>query len=159
MTIKYGEPSHLAVKAEQDWRSEPLEMPINLYEDLLLFTKEFDKSVSEGDFESSKIKYEKIQASIAQSDIYEKRNYKHFIAKKYEPKLGSLNPTWRGMTYSTEPLIAKSKVREYIKSKNCVTSGDLIDGPALNNAIIDILDKAVARAKANKRKTVQEKDL
>ncbi len=60
---------------------------------------------------------------------------------------------------SVEALFVKSKVREYIKSKNCNTSGDVIDGPALNNAIIDVLDKAIARAKANNRKTVQEKDL
>ena len=30
---------------------------------------------------------------------------------------------------------------------------------SLNNAIIGVLDKAIARAKANGRKTVQEKDL
>jgi histone H3/H4 len=58
-----------------------------------------------------------------------------------------------------EALFVKSKVREYIKSKGCNTSGDLIDGDSLNNAIIGILDKAIARAKANGRKTVQEKDL
>ena len=58
-----------------------------------------------------------------------------------------------------EALFVKSKVREYIKGKECNTSGDLIDGPALNNAIINVLDKAIARAKANNRKTVQEKDL
>ena len=59
----------------------------------------------------------------------------------------------------SEALFVKSKVREYIKAKGCNTSGDLIDGPALNDAIISILDKAIARAKANGRKTVQEKDL
>lgn len=58
-----------------------------------------------------------------------------------------------------EVLFVKSKVREYIKSKECNTSGNVIDGPALNDAIIDILDKAIKRAKANGRKTVQEKDL
>ena len=58
-----------------------------------------------------------------------------------------------------EALFVKSKVREYIKSKECNTSGGLIDGDSLNNAIIDVLDKAIARAKANGRKTVQEKDL
>ena len=58
-----------------------------------------------------------------------------------------------------EALFVKSKVREYIKSKGCNTSGDLIDGDSLNNAIIDVLDKAIGRAKANGRKTVQEKDL
>lgn len=58
-----------------------------------------------------------------------------------------------------EALFVKSKVREYIKGKGCNTSGDLIDGDSLNNAIIGVLDKAIARAKANGRKTVQEKDL
>ena len=58
-----------------------------------------------------------------------------------------------------EALFVKSKVREYIKSKGCNTSGDLIDGDSLNNVIIEILDKAIGRAKANGRKTVQEKDL
>ena len=60
---------------------------------------------------------------------------------------------------TVEVLFVKSKVREYIKSKECNTSGDVIDGPALNEAIIGILDAAIARAKANGRKTVQEKDL
>ncbi len=58
-----------------------------------------------------------------------------------------------------DALFVKSKVREYIKSQECNTSGDLIDGVALNDAIIDILDKAINRAKGNNRKTVQEKDL
>jgi histone H3/H4 len=56
-------------------------------------------------------------------------------------------------------LFVKSKVRDYIKSQECNTSGDVIDGPALNNAIVAILDAAIRRAKANGRKTVQEKDL
>ncbi|MFX0058005.1 MAG: DUF1931 domain-containing protein [Candidatus Hodarchaeota archaeon] len=60
---------------------------------------------------------------------------------------------------TAEALFVKSKVREYIKGKGCNTSGDLIDGPALNDAITYILDKAIGRAKANGRKTVQEKDL
>jgi len=58
-----------------------------------------------------------------------------------------------------DALFVKSKVRDYIKSKGCNTSGDLIDGAALNNAMIEVLDKAIGRAKANNRKTVQEKDL
>jgi histone H3/H4 len=60
---------------------------------------------------------------------------------------------------SVDALFVKSKVREYIKSKGCNTSGDLIDGKALNDAIVNVLDNAIARAKANGRKTVQEKDL
>ncbi len=59
----------------------------------------------------------------------------------------------------TDALFVKSKVREYIKGQGCNTSGNVIDGDALNDAIIDIIDKAIARAKGNGRKTVQEKDL
>ncbi|MHA1146726.1 MAG: DUF1931 domain-containing protein [Promethearchaeota archaeon] len=62
-------------------------------------------------------------------------------------------------TAKVDALFVKSKVRDYIKSKGCNTSGELIDGASLNDAIIDVLDKAIARAKANGRKTVQEKDL
>jgi len=58
-----------------------------------------------------------------------------------------------------EALFVKSKVREYIKSKGVNTSGDLIDGPAINDAIMDILDKALSRAKKNARKIIKSKDL
>ena len=58
-----------------------------------------------------------------------------------------------------EALFVKSKVREYIKSKGCNTSGDVLDGDALNNFIMSVLDKAIARAKNKNRKTVQERDL
>jgi histone H3/H4 len=60
---------------------------------------------------------------------------------------------------ASDVLFVKSKIRDYIKAKGCNTSGDLVEGPALNNVITEILDKAIARAKANGRKTVQEKDL
>jgi histone H3/H4 len=56
-------------------------------------------------------------------------------------------------------VFVKSKVREYIKSKGCNTSGDLLDGDMLNDLIVDILEKAIKRAKANGRKTVKQKDL
>ena len=59
----------------------------------------------------------------------------------------------------TEPLFVKSKVREYIKGKDCNTSSAILDGDAFNNIIIDILDKAIARTKANNRKTVSERDI
>lgn len=58
-----------------------------------------------------------------------------------------------------ESLFVKSKVKEYIRSKGVNTSGNLIDGPALNDAIMDILDKALSRAKKNARKSVKSKDL
>ena len=60
---------------------------------------------------------------------------------------------------SADALFVKSKVREYIKGKDCNTSSGILDGGALNNIIIEIIDKAINRAKANGRKTVQERDI
>ncbi|UCD01844.1 MAG: DUF1931 domain-containing protein [Promethearchaeota archaeon] len=58
-----------------------------------------------------------------------------------------------------EPLFVKSKVREYIKGKGCNTSSGVLDGDALNGLIMELLDKAVGRAKGNNRKTVKARDL
>ncbi|MFX1375903.1 MAG: hypothetical protein ACFFA0_08845 [Promethearchaeota archaeon] len=60
---------------------------------------------------------------------------------------------------AAEPLYVKSKVREYIKGKGCNTSSGVLDGDALNNIIMGMLDKAVKRAEGNKRKTVKARDL
>ena len=56
-----------------------------------------------------------------------------------------------------EMLIVGTKVKNYIKSKGVMSSQDVLD--ALNTAIYAVLDKAVERAKANGRKTVQGKDV
>lgn len=56
-------------------------------------------------------------------------------------------------------ILIKSKIRDYIKSKGLNTSSTLIDGNELNTLILNLLDKAIERAKSNGRKTVQEKDL
>ncbi len=56
-------------------------------------------------------------------------------------------------------IFVKSKVRDYVHSKECNTSGDVLDGDALDKVLKEILDKAIERAKANNRKTVMEKDL
>ncbi len=58
---------------------------------------------------------------------------------------------------SGEPLVVGSKVRAFIKSKKCMTSGELID--ALNGKIACLLERAVERTKANKRSTVRAQDL
>ena len=58
----------------------------------------------------------------------------------------------------SETLFVKAKVREYIKENDCNSQGEVIDGDVLNNEIKSILDKAIKRAKANGRKTVQVKD-
>ena len=58
-----------------------------------------------------------------------------------------------------EPLFVKSKVREYIKGSGCNTSSGVLDGDAFNGIIMELLDAAIARAKANNRKTVKARDL
>ena len=58
-----------------------------------------------------------------------------------------------------EPLFVKSKVREYIKASGCNTSSGVLDGDAFNGIIMEMLDAAIARAKANNRKTVKARDL
>jgi len=58
-----------------------------------------------------------------------------------------------------EPLFVKSKVREYIKGNECNTSSGVLDGETFNGIIMEILDAAIARAKANGRKTVKARDL
>ena len=58
---------------------------------------------------------------------------------------------------SDESLIVKSKIKEYIKGKDCNTSSGLYD--ALSEEVKKALDKAIDRAKANGRKTIQPKDI
>lgn len=58
-----------------------------------------------------------------------------------------------------EPLYVKSKIRDYIKNKGCNTSAAVLDGDKLNDIIMSLLDKAVARSKGNGRKTVKARDL
>lgn len=58
---------------------------------------------------------------------------------------------------SGEILVVGSKVKEYIKRKGCMTSGELIS--ALSCKVECILDSAIERAKANKRKTVSPHDV
>ncbi|ODS32576.1 MAG: hypothetical protein SCARUB_02280 [Candidatus Scalindua rubra] len=56
-----------------------------------------------------------------------------------------------------EVLVVASKVREYVKSKKCNTSGEFIG--ELSNTVYCLIDKALNRAKENGRKTVQAKDV
>jgi len=56
-----------------------------------------------------------------------------------------------------EMLIVGSKVKAYVKSKGCMTAGDVL--PALNDKVYAMLDAAVERTKANKRSTLRPQDL
>ncbi len=59
----------------------------------------------------------------------------------------------------SDALFVKSKVKDYFHSKDCNASSDVIDGGSLNKIIMNILDKAIDRAKSNGRKTIMAKDL
>ena len=56
-----------------------------------------------------------------------------------------------------EMLVVVSKVKEYIKAKKCMTSGDLAS--ALSDQVHNMLDRAAQRTRANKRSTVRPDDL
>ena len=56
-----------------------------------------------------------------------------------------------------DPLVVASKVRAYIKSKKMLTSSEAVG--AISDAVYELIDKAVARAKANRRSTIKAQDL
>ncbi|MEE9201176.1 MAG: hypothetical protein V3V45_07020 [Candidatus Brocadiales bacterium] len=58
---------------------------------------------------------------------------------------------------SGEILVVGSKIKEYIKRNGCMTSGELIG--ALSCKVECLLDSAIERTKANKRKTVGPNDV
>ncbi|MDD5026811.1 MAG: DUF1931 family protein [Candidatus Peribacteraceae bacterium] len=53
--------------------------------------------------------------------------------------------------------VVASKLKELVKKLNMMSAGDLSDG--VSTAVEDLVKKAVARAKANGRKTVRTEDL
>ena len=61
------------------------------------------------------------------------------------------------MGCTKEPLVVTSKVKAFLKDKDCMTSGELIE--ALNCCVATCLTKASERTKANKRSTVKACDL
>ncbi len=61
------------------------------------------------------------------------------------------------MAKKREILVVGSKIKAYIRSKKCMTSGDLLQ--AVSGEVYGILDRAIKRTKANKRATVRSQDL
>ena len=61
------------------------------------------------------------------------------------------------MAQETEVLVIVSKVRAFLKSKDAMMSGELLE--ALNKKVYGILEDAVARCKGNKRSTVKPQDI
>ena len=56
-----------------------------------------------------------------------------------------------------EALVVASKVKAYIKGQKMMTSSESLE--AISDRVYDLLDAAVARAKANRRSTVKAQDL
>ncbi len=56
-----------------------------------------------------------------------------------------------------ELLVVRSKVKDYVKGKKCRMSEDAV--AAVSAAVKGLLDKAVVRAKANKRQTLKDSDV
>jgi histone H3/H4 len=56
-----------------------------------------------------------------------------------------------------ETLVVVSKVKDYVKELGLQTSETAIE--ALSNAVRELIDKAVARAKDNGRQTVKDRDI
>jgi hypothetical protein len=61
------------------------------------------------------------------------------------------------MAKKRESLIVASKVKNYIKSKRMMTASESLE--ALSDKVYCMLDKAIARTKANRRSTVKAQDL
>lgn len=53
--------------------------------------------------------------------------------------------------------VVKSKVRELAKKKKMNLGGDAVD--ALNKEVARLVDRAVERAKANRRSTIKGRDI
>jgi hypothetical protein len=56
-----------------------------------------------------------------------------------------------------EPLVVASKMKAYIKGKGMMSSSEAVE--AISNHVYNMLDAAIARAKANRRSTVKAQDL
>jgi histone H3/H4 len=54
-------------------------------------------------------------------------------------------------------MLVKSAVKDHLKGKKMMCSGDLFD--AVNEKVADILDSAAARTKSNGRSTVRAGDV
>ncbi len=56
-----------------------------------------------------------------------------------------------------EALVVASKVKAHIKDQDMMTSSEALE--AVSDRVYDLLDAAIARAKANRRSTVKAQDL
>jgi len=61
------------------------------------------------------------------------------------------------MAKKRESLVVASKVKAYIRSKKMMTSSEAVE--AISESVYSTLDRAIARAQANRRSTVRAQDL
>lgn len=61
------------------------------------------------------------------------------------------------MAKEKEVLVVMSKVKDYVKGKGLQTSETAIG--SLSDAVYELLDKAIERAKDNGRSTVKDRDI
>ena len=73
------------------------------------------------------------------------------------PLLGVYTGMAKKVAAKPEPLVVGSKVRAAIRGKGAMMASELLD--ALNAKVACIVEKAIERAKANKRSTVRPQDL
>jgi len=80
------------------------------------------------------------------------------MARKTKKKTarGTKKKTARKKASAVPPLVVGSKVKEYIKSRGCKNSSEVIE--AANAAVAEMLERACERAAANKRATVRAQD-
>lgn len=58
---------------------------------------------------------------------------------------------------ASEILVVVSKIKDYVKSKGFQTSETAVE--SISNAVRELLDKAIARAKDNGRQTIKDRDI
>jgi hypothetical protein len=63
------------------------------------------------------------------------------------------------MSNTKKKLIVQNQIMAYVHSKGIKCSEKVFKGDKLNEIVKEHLDRAIARARANFRKTVLEKDL
>jgi len=56
-----------------------------------------------------------------------------------------------------EVLVVGSKVKDYVRSKGLMASGDLLE--AISDQVHNMLDRAATRTESNKRSTMRPADL
>ena len=56
-----------------------------------------------------------------------------------------------------EPLVVVSKMKAYIRGQGMMSSSEAVE--AISEHVYNMLDAAIARAKANRRSTVRAQDL